>query len=293
MVGSRKEEGDVFSTQRKPFTCEEFGLGPWGNNALSKKLKEMKKTVSDFGKKELKELFSYMEINKLIPVIGIKEALKQLLAMSDPIPLADLCDAIGVEGVVPLRAKSADAATSPRIIWREANDPEAAVLATKTFNTAAMKLDELLRANTKVDTRDLSKMTMTLGQNATRLNSNWHISKPPKGFETPKEAMRRAGPRTDSIVLPSLKSAETKKTNEDKIMENRDFRSTFERMGLKGDVLEMALLRKKRSIMLDNKEQTERAGPELQQVRERSCLGAFHSKPLPKGWNSGTGTFTL
>lgn len=103
------------------------------------------------------------------------------------------------------------------------------------------------------------------------------------------------------IVLPNLKGAEAKEAKEKAITDKFDFSATFESLGLSGEALEVALLRKKRSLLeVEEKERSARImsglpGPTRKAggaVEERvSELRKFLQAPMyEKGWNAGTGT---
>jgi hypothetical protein len=298
-----KDTGPVFSSKRRPYTCEEHGLDAWFASALLKKLKAVHTKAGDtLGKAEVKLVLSHMEVLGCVPEMGVFNARQMLLGPDSKVTIAALCDALGCEGIVGVDVSNiADCDKRSCVKWRLVNNQESEKLAEKEFDSAAMALDTLLRAGASDDTKDIGTKTMSHSQSGTRLLSRRVRTKKPKAFVTPADVMRGMGRREDMIVLPNLKGAEAKEAKEKAITDKFDFSATFESLGLSGEALEVALLRKKRSLLeVEEKERSARIisglpGPTRKAggaVEERvSELRKFLQAPMyDKGWNAGTGT---
>ena len=113
--------------------------------------------------------------------------------------------------------------------------------------------------------------------------------------------MKRMNPRADAIVLPKVKGAEEKAKREKALMEKYNFEDCFKSMGLNSEDLEVAMLRKKRSLMsLEAEEERAKAEAlkpvDLSKAKEEriSVLRKFLRAPMyEQGWSPATGTMVL
>ncbi len=314
----------VFTTDRKPYTCEEHGLTAWQNAMVSKHLKQY---MTDAGamslveKPQLTAIFNYLEVQGLKPECGAKNARTQLMnadsseenSNANGCTIATICAAFGIEGVVKYNElKDAENKQScPFIRWTSMQQIQKKSVAEREFGDAGISLDTLLRMDPGDDTTNQMAVTMKQGTNGTRLLADFKKMKKKPEFATPKSIMKKMAKRADAIVLPSLNAAEAKRKKEDEIMNQYDFTSHFAKLGLTGDALELALTRKKRSILgsvteaenaaaLKSKEEANNKinngkGENNGEIKpKKSYVAEFLRAPMyKKGWNAATGTITL
>jgi len=305
MAQGAKDTGPVFSSERRPYTCEEHGMDAWFASALLKKMKAIHTSSGDvLGKAEVKMLLSHMEVLGCVPEMGVFECRNMLLGAENKISLAALCLATGCEGIVGVDTSKVSAQEKRAFVkWRLVSNQESENLASREFDSAATSLDKLLRAGPQEDTQEIGIKTMSHSQSGTRLLSKRVRQKKPKAFVTPQEVLSSLGNRADMVVLPNLKGAEAKAAKEKAITEKFDFTATFEALGLSGEALEVALLRKKRSLLeQEAKAQVAAALPPPTKSKDNgdgeqervSVLRKFlKAPPYEKGWNAGTGTVTF
>ena len=322
------KEEKVFSTDRKPYTCEEHGLSAWQNSTMSKYIKKMTKDgpETQLDKNQIKEILSYFEIQGIFPTCGTKQARLQLLeagqsssgadstaspGSNGTVSLAIVCAAFGVEGVVAYNAmKTAqDDPNCPFFNWITPEYNQRENLASREFGDASISLQQLLRLGPADDTTEQANLTMTLGTNGTRMLADRTKPKKKSPFESPTVVMKKMAKRADAIVLPSLKGAEAKKIKEGEIMKDYDFSNHFAKLGLKGDALEIALTRKRRSILGGIAESEKAAAIAAEEAKKpkkplnegevpekklKSFVAEFLNAPMYKqGWSAATGTITL
>jgi hypothetical protein len=99
--------------------------------------------------------------------------------------------------------------------------------------------------------------------------------------------MEAAPNRSDVIVIPALKSAAIRFAKDEELKKTHDWEAEFAALGLSGDALHIALMRKKRSILADEKKSNsadEKVGSRFPVAR---------SKGDTRGWGSSTGTVVL
>ena len=320
LLSRHDDDEKVFTTDRKSYTCEEHGLNAWQNAMISKHLKQY---ITDAGalslveKPQLSSIFNYLEVHGLKPECGTKNARSQLMSAdsgeedsnSNACTIATICAAFGVEGVVKYdELKDAENKKScPFIRWISMQQVQKKSVADREFGDAGISLDTLLRMNPNDDTSNQIMLTMKQGTNGTRLLADLKKMKKKPDFATPQSVMKKMAQRADAIVLPSLNAAAAKKKKEDEIMNKYDFASHFAKLGLKGDALDLALTRKKRSILGSVTEAEKAAALKKEEVHDKtnkdtkdeikpkkSYVAEFlHAPMYKKGWNASTGTITL
>jgi hypothetical protein len=98
--------------------------------------------------------------------------------------------------------------------------------------------------------------------------------------------MELAPTRSDVIVIPALKSAAIRSAKDEELKKTHDWESEFAALGMNGDALQIALMRKKRSILADEN---------LKQSDQKETKSRFPvaSKKEKKGWGGSTGTVVL
>jgi hypothetical protein len=102
----------------------------------------------------------------------------------------------------------------------------------------------------------------------------------------PHEVIGSAPNRSDVIVIPALKSAALRAAKDEELKKTHDWESEFAALGMTGDALQIALMRKKRSIL---------AAEKVKNRDQKETSGRFPvaSRKDEKGWGSSTGTVVL
>ncbi len=106
----------------------------------------------------------------------------------------------------------------------------------------------------------------------------------------PHEIIGTAPNRSDVIVVPGLNSAAMRHTKDEELKKTHDWESEFAALGLKGDALQIALMRKKRSILAG---QSQASGAPDKKDATGSFRGSSDGSKEKKGWGSSTGTIVL
>lgn len=100
--------------------------------------------------------------------------------------------------------------------------------------------------------------------------------------------MELAPNRSDVVVIPALKSAAIRFAKDEELKKTHDWEAEFAALGMSGDALQIALMRKKRSILADEKSR--------QSEQKETCRYPVTLRKDTKkgeGWGSSTGTVVL
>ena len=94
--------------------------------------------------------------------------------------------------------------------------------------------------------------------------------------------------RSDMVVIPALKSAAIRFAKDEELKKTHDWESEFAALGMSGDALQIALMRKKRSILAAEKLKQS----DHKEKGTRFPVAARNDK-TGHGWGSSTGTVVL
>lgn len=295
--------------------AQEQGLDDWAAGELIKIINGFK--TDSFTPEQCESVMRKMMNFNYAPVQGLRGA-KEALSVGgskDSLSLTELKDALGVSLVA-----STDV---PVIKWRPLKKVEQEKLASKVFADGANLLDTLLRAGPADDTAELVTRTASTGIHGTRLESNKKREAPKSKFITPSMALGAATKRADVVIIPNLLPDVVKEEKEAAILSKADWSKPLAKMGMKGEFLQVALERKKRSTLQADKRQKEREAEKAEAARialEKAMSGRRGNQEEggegdkskrkgkdkkkkknlvpeddggPKGWASSTGFVTI
>ena len=138
-------------------------------------------------------------------------------------------------------------------------------LATKVFAEGANLLDNLLRAG--------SEDTAELVSNSCHEHS-WYTSRideekevPKARFITPSMALKQATKRADVVIIPNLLPDVIREEKEKEILSKADWSAHLAKLGFKGEFLQVALERKKRSTLQADARKKEREAEKAEAAR--------------------------
>lgn len=114
----------------------------------------------------------------------------------------------------------------------------------------------------------------------------WLLRKKGRSTTNPHDLIDAAPNRSDVVVIPALKSAAIRAARDEELKKTHDWESEFTALGMRGDALQIALMRKKRSILADEKSQHS-------DKRSTSKVPLAPVNKEKAGWGSSTGTVVL
>lgn len=88
-------------------------------------------------------------------------------------------------------------------------------------------------------------------------------------------------------------SAAIRTAQDEELKKTHDWESEFVALGLRGEALQIALTRKKRSLLADEKEARERDEKEKDASSTSRFPAATKNESRGRGWGSATGTVIL
>lgn len=100
--------------------------------------------------------------------------------------------------------------------------------------------------------------------------------------------MELAPNRSDVVVIPALKSSAIRLAKDEELKKTHDWEAEFAALGMSGDALHIALMRKKRSILAD-----EKAKQSDHKDKDRFPVAVRKDNKAGSGWGSSTGTVVL
>ncbi len=305
-------EGTVFAghgaAQSK---AVERGLDNWSAGELSKIIKHHNTESFTFDQAEgvMRKMMNF----GYVPVLGLRgarEALADCGSGKDTLSVVELKDALGISLV--------ETTDMPVIKWRQLQPLERDKLATRVFSDSANLLDNLLRCGAADDTTELVQKTAMTAIHGTRLESTKQRLPEQEKFVTPSMALNRAPRRADVTIIPNLLPDVMREEKEKEILDGADWSKKFAKLGLKGEFLQVALERKRRSTLKADARTKQREADILMQRqhalakamnrqkgggkedKEDKDEGAKKRKALvpfddggPKGWASSTGYCTI
>jgi hypothetical protein len=237
----------------------EHGLDNWAAGELTKIIGSFK--ADSFSLEQAESVMRKMMNFNYAPVLGLKGA-KEAMGLGgskESLTVTELKDALGVSLVA-----STD---MPVVLWRPLKAVEQTKLANKVFADGANLLDTLLRAGPADDTAELQSRTALTAIHGTRLESNKKRELPTPKFVSPSMALNQATKRADVVIIPNLLPNVVKEETEAAILSRADWSTHLARMGMKGEFLQVALERKKRSTLQADKRQKEREADRLEAAR--------------------------
>lgn len=229
-------------------------------------------------------IFKKMSNHGSVPTNGVKECLQSIFqGEGSSVSVEYLCDFLGLGSDRGI----------PGVQWRSLTETEKLEKETSVFEEAGVLLDSLLRTSTAEDSEAKQKRdriltsTIKAATTGTRLAASKRVRNTATSINSPHEIMQAAHNRSDMIVIPALKSAAIRSAKDDELKKTHDWESEFAALGVHGDALHIALMRKKRSIMADEEK--------LKHRDSSTSESKFpvRSKNDSKGWGSSTGTVIL
>lgn len=275
---------------------------------------------SQVTRKDLLGVFRNMTRFKKIPAVGINNAVDKLFAsvlgttdkseedriFSSIVRQSLGCTVYGKSPPPPIKNLF-------RVKWRDLTPEECEKLEQKYGEDGNQLLERLLRCGPKDDTSSLTAATIAVALDTTRIASSKSRKMVENPYKLPKEVIQTAGNRADVIVIPNLKLNEVKAREESSELSMDAWADTFSKtLGLKGDALDVALERKKRSLMAAAAEKSLKSSSlslssklststlngngkgdgEAGKKERKSALPAKGIVP-PKGWSNATGTIVI
>mmetsp|Transcript_1442 Transcript_1442/g.2766 ORF Transcript_1442/g.2766 Transcript_1442/m.2766 type:complete len:651 (+) Transcript_1442:235-2187(+) len=242
------------------------------------------KSSIQFSKAKVSSIFEKMSNHGSVPTNGAKECLRNLFqGETSSVSVESLCCFLGLgtdRGI-------------PGVQWRSLTETEKLDMETSVFEEAGALLESLLRSSSaeeseaKLKRERILSSTISAATTGTRLAASKRVRNTATSITSPHEVMHAAPNRSDLIVIPALKSAAIRSAKDDELKKTHDWESEFAALGVHGDALQIALMRKKRSIMADEEK--------LKQGDSNKLVSRFpvRSKNESKGWGSSTGTVIL
>mmetsp|Transcript_1787 Transcript_1787/g.2808 ORF Transcript_1787/g.2808 Transcript_1787/m.2808 type:complete len:673 (+) Transcript_1787:103-2121(+) len=229
-----------------------------------------------------------------------EDVIKLIFGENSELPLKDLCESLGCgdsgpnlggnetgwSGNTTSRAQTPKVPRRHIVSWRNLTAEEMEHKESISFGNAGDLMDSLLRgANAGgegAESRQKRFLSMTLQSSlvGTRMAASKPFRQPPPPDTSPASIIGSAPRRSDCVVIPALKSAALRAEKDRELRKTHDWDSQFASLGMKGDVLDIALARKKRSMT---------AAPR----NNRTMTYDYNPKPSDrpkKGWSSSTGT---
>lgn len=228
----------------------------------------------ELSKTSVYNLFEQMSRCGKVPDDTVESCVELIFQGKNTMPLSHVWDAVGPSQTSENGVK-----------WRDMTESELSNKEAAVFDEANAFLDELLRSSAPEKAScHLMSTTASAGIAGTRMAANKQHKSRDSFCKDPHHIISSAPNRSDIAVIPALKSAAMRAARDATMTQTHDWESEFAALGLKGDALQIAVTRKKRSMLEDLKK------------RERNDLSTefpVRNDKRKKGWSPSTGTVLL